>query len=161
MRSLPYSSTVALAVLLAGSRGATAADTANASVVVNAQFSSRTSLKVSTELLQFDVARPDQPALAAIDFLAAARTQAGAEVVLSVEPLRGLEDPGGAAGVESSMTFAGEGDGTLGGVVASAGPTVAGQWVGSGRRAGRLLFSLRAGATGAYTVPIRFVLSAP
>jgi hypothetical protein len=161
MRSLPYLPIAAFALLLTGTDNALAAETANATVVVNAQFSSRTSLRVSAELLQFDVARPDQPALAVVDFSAAARTQAGAEVVLSVEPVRGAEGPGGAADVESSITFTGEGDGALGGTVATAGGTLAGRWIGSGLRNGRLLFSLRAAAPGTYTVAMRFVLSAP
>ena len=37
---------------------------ANASVVVTAQFGSRTALKVSTELLQFDVTTAHRPAVA-------------------------------------------------------------------------------------------------
>jgi hypothetical protein len=161
MRSLPYLSIAAFALFVAGTDRALAAETASAAVAVSAQFASRTSLTVSTERLQFDVAQPDQPALAAVDFTAAARTQAGAEIVLSVEPLRPNDGPGGAADVESSLTFAGEGNGTLAGTVATAGATPAGRWTGSGVRTGRLLFSLRAGAPGTYAVTLRFVLSAP
>ena len=161
MRSLPYLSIVAVAFLLTGTGWALAAETASATVTINAQFASRTSLTVSTELLQFDVARTDRPALAVVDFATAARTQAGAEVVLSVEPLHSAEGPGGAADIESSITFTGEGDGTLGGTIAAAGATPAGRWIGSGVRNGRLLFSLRAAAPGTYTVAMRFVLSAP
>ena len=160
MRSLPYLAIVALAVLALQPAAAVAGDSASASVVVTAHFSSRTSLKVSTQLLRFDVARPDQAAIAAVDFSAAARTPLDAEVVLSVAPLCGVEGPDGAAAVDTSLTFAGEGDGTLGGNVSTAVPVVAGRWVGSGVRNGRLVFSLRA-APGTYTVPVRFVLSAP
>ena len=160
MRSLLSLSLMSVVVLVPGAQPASAGDTATAAIVVHATFSSRTSLKVSTELLRFDVARPDSDAAAAVDFSAAARTQPGAEVVLSVEPLRVVEGPGGAADVESSMTFAGEGDGLLAGVVA-AGPTIAGRWTGSGLRTGRVVFSMRAAAAGTYTVPVRFVLSAP
>jgi hypothetical protein len=161
MRSLPYLSIVAVAFLLTGTGRALAAETASATVTVNARFASRTSLTVSTEMLQFDVARPDRPALAVVDFAAAARTQAGSEVVLSVEPLHSADGPGGAADVESSITFAGEGDGTLGGAIATAGTTPVGRWIGSGVRNGRLTFSLRGAAPGTYTVTMRFVLSAP
>jgi hypothetical protein len=161
MRSLPHCSIVALGVLLGAPQASLAADAANASVVVNVQFSTRTSLKVSSDVLHFDVARPSEPALAAVDFSAAARTQSGAEVVLSVEPLRGVEGPGGAADVESSLTVEAAGAGTVSGVVAPDQPTIAGRWIGSGVHAGRLLFSLRAAASGTYTVPMRFVLSAP
>lgn len=161
MRSLFSLSLMSVVVLVPGAQPASAGDTATAAVVVHATFSSRTSLKVSSELLRFDVARPDSDAAAAVEFSAAARTQAGAEVVLAVEPLRLVEGPGGAADAESSMTFAGEGDGLLAGVVAAGGPTVAGRWIGSGLRTGRVLFSMRAAAAGTYTVPVRFVLSAP
>ena len=161
MRSLSL-----LAVLFASATAfaparAAASDTATAVVVVSAQFGSRTSLRVSTQLLQFDVASPGQSATAAVDFSAGARTQSGGEVVLAVEPVRAVEGPGGAADVESSLSFAGEGDGTSAGTVGSITPTVAGRWSGSGLRPGRLVFSLRAGARGTYTVPVRFVLSTP
>jgi hypothetical protein len=59
------------------------------------------------------------------------------------------------------MTFAGEGDGLLAGVVVNGAAAVAGRWTGSGLRTGRVLFSMRAAAAGTYTVPVRFVLSAP
>jgi hypothetical protein len=161
MRSLLSLSLMGVVILVPGAQPASAGDTATAAIVVHATFSSRTSLKVSTELLRFDVARPGSEAAAAVDFSAAARTQAGAEVVLSVQPLQIVEGPGGAADAESSMTFAGEGDGLLAGVVINGGAAVAGRWTGSGLRTGRVLFSMRAAAAGTYTVPVRFVLSAP
>jgi hypothetical protein len=160
MRSL-LSLSLMCVLVVCRARPASAGETAAAAIAVHATFGSRTSLKVSTELLRFDVTRPDGAAAAAVDFSAAARTQPGAEVVLSVEPLRTVEGPGGAADAESSVTFAGEGDGMLAGVFAAGGPTVAGRWTGSGLRTGRMLFSMRAAAAGTYTVPVRFVLSAP
>lgn len=158
MRSLPILATVAFALL---PHGAAAQSSASASVVVNAQFGSHTSLRVSSQILRFDVADLAQPTSVAVDFSAAARTQAGGEVMLSVEPVRALEGPGGAADVESAISFAGEGDGTLTGVLGTAAPSIAGRWTGSGIRTGRLLFSLRTSAAGSYTLPVRFVLSAP
>ena len=152
---------VATAGLLAGPSPVSAADTATTSVIVSVQFSSRTSLRVSTDLLQFDVAAPNQPATAGVDFSAGARTHSGAEVLLSIEQVRGIAGPGGASEVESSVSFAGEGDGTLHGALVAAGPAVAGRWIGSGRRQGRLVFALQAGASGNYIVPVRFILSAP
>ena len=140
---------------------ARATDATTAVVVVSAQFGSRTSLRVSTELLQFDVMAPGQPATAAVTFSAAARTRSGGDVVLSMEPARAIDGPGGAADVESSLSFVGEGDGTAGGAVAGATPTVAARWSGSGLRTGRLVFSLRSRAAGTYSVPMRFVLSTP
>jgi hypothetical protein len=81
--------------------------------------------------------------------------------MLSVEPLRDVEGPGGAADVESSVTFEGEGEGTMAGRLTTAKPVVAGRWIGNGRRNGRLIFALRAAARGSYVLPLRFVLSAP
>jgi hypothetical protein len=136
-------------------------DSANGAVVVTARFGARTSLTVSTRVLHFDVANPSEAVQAEVDFAAGARTSAGAEVVLSVEPEQAVSGPGGAADVETSITFAGEGEGTMAGTVDASSPAVAGRWTGSGRRTGRLIFSLRAGAAGSYTLPVRFILSTP
>ncbi len=159
MRSLFPIAVLALATLVQAPAGATGP--ASGVVVVSAQFGSRTSLRVSTELLQFDVIAPGQPATAAVTFSAGARTRSGADVVLSVEPVRAVDGPGGAADVESSLAFEGEGEGTLSGVIAGSAPSVAARWSGSGMRTGRLVFSLRSRAPGSYTVPVRFVLSTP
>jgi hypothetical protein len=140
---------------------AVAADSSTATVVVSVQFSSRTSLHVSTDTLQFDVSTPGDAATAAIDFSAAARTHTSAEVLLSVEQVRGVAGSGGARDIESALTFAGQGNGTVGGALSAVAPAVAARWTGSGLRAGHLVFSLRTCATGRYVVPVRFVLSAP
>jgi len=161
MRSIPFFAGVVAASLLLAASPVSAADTATANVIVSARFASRTSLKVSTDLLRFEVAGPGQPATATVDFAAGARTQAGAEVLLSIEQLRSVEGLGGASDLESFLSFAGEGSGTLAGALIATGPAVAGRWIGSGLRQGRLVFALRAGASGNYIVPVRFVLSAP
>ena len=159
MRTLPLFAVVAALSGMASI--VSAAETAATSVVVSAQFSSRTTLNVSTEVLRFDVANPGEPATASVDFSAGARTFSGAEVLLSVEQIRSLDGPGGSSDIESSVSFMGQGYGTLDGVLGAAHPAVAGRWSGSGLRQGRLRFALRAGASGSYTVPVRFVLSAP
>jgi hypothetical protein len=161
MRSILFLVGVVAATELAAASTVSAADAGTARVVVSVQFASRTSLKVSTDLLQFEVAGTDRPATATVDFAAGARTQAGAEVVLSIEQLRAVQAPGGASDLESPVSFAGEGDGTLAGALVAAGPAVAGRWIGSGLRQGRLVFALRAGASGNYILPVRFILSAP
>ena len=161
MRSIPFFAAVMAASLLLAASPVSAAETATASVVVSAKFASRTSLKVSTNLLRFELAGPGQPATATVDFAAGARTLAGAEVLLSIEQLRSVEGPGGASDLDSSVSFAGEGAGTLAGALIATGPAVAGRWIGSGLRQGRLVFALRAGASGNYIVPVRFILSAP
>jgi hypothetical protein len=95
-----------------------------------------------------------------VDFSAAVRTHAGVNVVLSIEV--GAE-PGETTVHEtgSTLTFVGEGEGTLGGTVLRAGRSVAARWIGSGRRTGRLRFLLRTRTVGSYTIPVRFVLTAP
>lgn len=157
-----FLSSLAFAAAVIGTPvAASAAETVSTAMTVEATFSSRTSLHVSADLLQFEIAAPGGPATAAVDFSAAARTRPEAEVVLSVEPLRGVDGPGGAADVESSVSFAGEGGGTLSGTLDAAAAAVAGRWTGSGQRRGRLVFVLRGGASGRYILPVRFVLSAP
>jgi hypothetical protein len=137
------------------------AETASATMVVAATFNSRTALNVSTETLEFTVAASGEPAVAAVDFSARARTTSDGQVVLSVEPLPELQIPRGPAASDSALTFSGAGEGTLSGVVARTGPTVAGRWTGSGQRQGRLVFALRTADSGEYVIPVRFVLTAP
>ena len=138
-----------------------AEESATASVAVSAQFSSRTSLKVSSQLLQFAVTAPGEAALATVEFSAGARTRPAGEVVLTVEATRAMDGPGGAADIDTAVTFSGEGEGTTAGALGSAAPSVAGRWSGSGLRTGRLTFALRSAVTGSYSVPLRFVLSTP
>ena len=152
---------LAFTAVLAVAAPAGAQETRTATVQANARIGSRTSLTVSSEQLRFDLSDANQPAVATVDFVAGARTQPGGEVVLTVETVRSLEGPGGAADVDASISLAGSGEGTLDGATLSSGPVVAGRWTGSGRRSGRLSFTLRAAAPGTYTLPVRFILSAP
>ena len=150
-----------VAVLAVCARGAAAEDVATARVSVNLHVASRTSLKVSSRVLHFDVTRPGGFATAALDFSAGARTPARSDVVLTIEPERGIDGPGGAAEVDTDLSFIGEGDGVLAGSVALAHGTVVGRWQGSGLREGRIIVTLRANAAGTYSLPVRFVLSTP
>jgi hypothetical protein len=143
--------------LLSVAVNVSAAETACRSVTVVATFSSRTTLQVSSDLLTFDVISAEAPATASVDFLAAARTHAGGPVVLSIERVREAT----AESAVASLAFNGDGAGTTSGSVSGQSPTVAGQWIGSGVRRGRLVFALRSSTTGTHIVPIRFVLSAP
>ncbi len=160
MQRLPSLFAVVL-IACVGAAPSSASERATQTIGASAQFHSRTSLSVSTDVLRFDVTSAGLPATIDVDFVAAARTRTDGEVVLTVEPVRAIEGPGGAADVEASVAFAGEGAGTLAGQIAPSSAAAAGRWTGSGRRTGRLRFSLRAGAAGAYTLPVRFVLSAP
>ena len=161
MRSLFPAAVLTVAALAAPSFAA-ASDTATSVVVVSANFGSRTSLKVSTELLQFDVTAPGQPASVAVTFSAGARTQTGGEVVLSVEASRAIDGPGGAADVETALSFSGEGDGTLGGPVHGHAPTRCGT-LDRQRPSNRAAWCSRSvpGAPGVYSVPVHFVLESP
>ena len=163
MRSLS-SSLVACAIVVAGLAApspAAAGDSTTASVTVTAQVASRTSLQVSAETLQFSVADQAGEARASIEFAAGARTRTGGDVVLTVEALRAADGPGGAADVETALTFTGLGEGTTTGALRTNGPVVAARWNGSGKRTGTLTFALRSSTPGTYTVPVRFVLSIP
>lgn len=141
---------------------ARAEEIATAAVRVEAQFFARTSLQVSNDLLQFDVVPSGDraTATASVSFLARARTASGADIVLTVEPLRSVEGPGG-ADAGTALSFAGDGHGLLSGELSTAVPALVGRWQGSGVREGRVVFTLRADAMGNYSVPVRFVLSAP
>ncbi len=162
MRTLPAALTSLVLGLSLATSDASAAETATASVTVNVHVASRTSLKVSSQVLRFDVVEPGGEATASIDFTAAARVPAGADVVLTVEPIRQTNHQGLAAqAVSSSTTFAGQGEGMLAGAIDARAASVAGRWCGSGRRQGRILFKMRANAAGRYMMPVRFVLSTP
>lgn len=142
------------AVLASGAdHPAAASEKTTRVVTAHAEVAARTSLTVSSEVVQFSVTKPGQPATATIDFVAGVRTRAGAEVVLTVEAAT-LDG-------DARITLAGDGDATLHGAMMAARPSVAARWVGSGRRTGRLTFALHAAAPGTYTVAMRVVLSAP
>jgi hypothetical protein len=136
-------------------------ETATAAVRVNVQIAARTSLKVSSHVLHFDVAEPGGAATASIDFSAGARAPAGADVVLTVERLHDVDGPGQAADVEPTITFEGEGAGMVPGTIHCDTPSVAARWHGSGKREGRLVFTMRSSATESYNVPVRLVLAIP
>jgi hypothetical protein len=138
-----------------------ASERATATIAATAQLTSRTSLTVSAETLRFDVTSPGAAAIVSVEFVASARTHGQGEVVLTVEPVRGIEGPGGASDLDAAVAFSGDGAGTQTGLLRTADPVVAGRWTGSGRRTGRLRFSLNTDTIGAYSLPVRFVLSAP
>jgi len=140
-------------------RAVAAEEIASRHVTVNVNLATRTSLKVSSRMLQFDVAQPGGVATAALDFTAGARMPAGCDVVLTVEALPTAD---GAAGKTTpDLSFVGEGPGMLAGSMAGARSTIVGRWQGSGLREGRVIFTLRASAAGTYSLPVRLVLSTP
>jgi hypothetical protein len=140
-------------------RIAHAEEIASRNVVVNVNVVTRTALRVSSDRLRFDVPRTGGAATASIDFTAGARMPAGCDVVLTVEPLHGMD---GSADVrDADLTFIGEGPGMLAGSMAAGRSTIVGRWQGSGLREGRVVFTLRGTAAGSYSLPIRVVLSTP
>ena len=128
-------------------------DTTTRSILAHAQVAARSSLIVSSELLQFQVSEPGRAASATVDYVAGVRTHAGTEVLLTVETTSDLAD--------TNVSFANLADGGARGALTMMRPVIAGRWIGSGRRTGRIAFSLSAGTAGVYPVPVRFVLSAP
>ena len=164
MRAIRNTALTALfgaSALMAAAGVCFAGDSSTASVTVTAGFASRTSLKVSTDVLRFDIKAAGQSTETIVDFSAAARTQQGGEVVLTVELVGAMNGPGGASDVETSLTFSGFGNGLGKGPLDCSVPSIAGRWVGSGLRTGQLAFTLRSSVPGSYSVPVRFVLSAP
>ena len=148
-----------LAILLATSARPVAAQTSVA-VTAEARVQSRTSLSVSADVLRFDVVDPAVPATAAVEFSAGIRAAAGVETLLVVEPLTAVQGPGGAADVEVLLRFDGVGSGITTGELGVARAPAA-RWTGSGLHTGRLVFRLTSRVPGAYSLPVRFVLSAP
>jgi hypothetical protein len=140
---------------------ARAAETVTSTISVNVRVAARTSLKVSSQVVRFNVLEPGAPATASIDFSAGVRVRSGADVVMTIESLRPLAGPDGAADVETSIAFDGNGDGLVSGRLDPESPSVAGRWRGSGLRLGRLSLPIRTNAAGTYTLPIRIVLSTP
>jgi hypothetical protein len=152
-----------VAIALAELTGVARVQSSPAVTTVTATFGSRSALSVSSPVLEFQVIDPGQPVTASIEFVAAARTCATGEVRLDVvlEPGSAVRGPGGAADVETILTLETGLPGIQSGVISTAAPTTAARWTGSGRRTGRLAFSLRASAPGTYTVPVRFFLNVP
>ena len=156
LRGLPFAlAALAVCVVTAATlSSAEASEAAHASLTVHADVSARTSLTVSSELLQFEIVNPANPSDAVIEFSAGARTRPDGEVLLSVERLTELEGPGGNAHQPAVVLS------EVGGQIGAA-PQVVRRWSGSGLRHGTLQFVLRARTAGKYRVPVRFVLSAP
>jgi len=130
-----------------------------ATLTMNATVRSRTSLRVSSSELRFDVLGAASAPTVLVDFFAAARAQRDADVVLTVEAVGSVQFPPGGAPPNPLVSFQGEGGQS--GPVAEGMPRILGAWKGSGVHQGRVSFTLQ-GATvaGTYVLHLRFVLSA-
>jgi len=120
------------------------------SLAASVTFAQRTSLRLSTDVLRFDVTDAATPATATLDFSAGARTASGDEVRLVIDTLSNL--PG------TLMITDGTG-GIKSGEASPIMPTIVARWTGGGLRSGRLTFALRCGIPGRYAVPISLRLS--
>ena len=149
-------------LMLASVEHMSASESVQRSVIVQADVAPRTSLRTSAEVLKFEVAGPDQPATASIEFWAGTRTQAGGEVLLIVEQLAPPRRISGTEGGDESAPTDGMHSGSTDAVDVSApGRKVAKRWIGSGLRQGTIDFVLHASEPGMYDVALQFVLSAP
>lgn len=125
-------------------------------LTIRASVAPATTLRVSSQVLVFDVDSDEASAVARLDYTASARTQRDGEVILLVETTRSVEGPGGAADLDASLTMGGEGI-----PVPSDEHVVAERWIGGGTRSGRIVFTLRGAAAGRYVLPVRVSLSIP
>jgi hypothetical protein len=149
----------AVPVLLEGSGQAVA------TIRFGASVGAATSLRLSSSELRIEAKRSGDTGpmiVGSVDYLAFARTHTGGDVVLTVEAERSLDElVGGAADGATMIEFGGTGVGALTGVLHTV-PEVAARWQGSGRREGRLTFTMRGqGPTSDALMPLRFVLSTP
>lgn len=142
---------LAVAAPAFGASGDQSSPRAEQSLTVSAAFAPRASVQVSNQVLQFDVIDASLPVDASIEFEAGARTGSAGHVLLVFDA--DLAVPGG------TLAIAGGSDGTVPGLVTRS-PTVVARWVGSGLRAGRIVFRLQA-APGRYEIPLRFRLETP
>jgi hypothetical protein len=117
----------------------------------------RTSLRVSTSRLRFDVAADGSVTGAAADYRAAARTAAQGRVVLTIQPDGALVGPGGSAATGLAVRC-GE---AAGAAPLKAGRSqVVGRWTGSGVWQGSVNCRLEgATAPGSYFQPVNFVVA--
>jgi hypothetical protein len=136
------------------------AESAPATVKVTAQLSSRTSLRVSNDVLQFEVLYPTQPVVVSVGFVAGARTTDRSPVLLLFEMVEAVRGIDGVHHGDATLTLMNEDGGVITELKPGT-PATARRWVGSGQRAGRLLFALRAETAGRYRVPMRLTLTAP
>jgi len=120
---------------------------ATATLNASAHVSARTAVRVSREVLVFQVIDAAIPAEATVTFTAGARTRSDGEVQLFVRQ----ELP-------TSWTMTAS-DGTLHAVMSNE-PAIVSRWTGGGLRRGEVRFQLQ-GVPGTYTIPVRFFVSVP
>lgn len=149
-------------LMIASVERASASESVQRSLLVQAEVLTRTSLKTSADVVQFEVASADRPATASIQFSAGTRTQAGGEVLLIVEQFATPQRIAGTEGGGDSGPSEGMEPASVDAIDVSApGRKIAKRWIGSGLRQGTIDFVLHASEPGIYDVSLQFVLSAP
>ncbi len=152
MRSVSVFGLLVVSCLCSSSLGASD-QVATATIGARANFETRTSLQVSTRVLEFHIANPEVAAEATLDYSAGVRVQPGAETILQVQASLPVDGAG------MVLTVSTEGVPADSVSIEGAFPSTAARWAGAGVRTGRLRFSLR-GAPGTYRVPIGLTLNA-
>ena len=155
-RTIRLGASLIVIVLLVSPRHALATDTVK-HLTIRADLRSATALRVSSQVLVFDVTEEGESAVATVDYVASARAPQDAEVILNVEVLK-VGGPAGAADEGETLTVAEPGGRTS---LLLRGEAIAAHWVGGGTRAGHLVFTLRSAPAGRYVLPVRFLLLAP
>lgn len=149
------------AVLLYASAAMSQSPGPTVSVRATAVVSERISLSVSADVLHFVVEVGSDEAAATIEFTAGVRAAPGRAVLLLAEPAGDLEGTMGGAVSAGELRFEGEGDALPSGVLAGGASRIVARWIGGGRRHGTVVFHLRGAAPGAYSIPIRLLVSVP
>jgi hypothetical protein len=156
LRNLASLAIVLTSSLPLGASGQAFAQQVTQSVTATATFGPRTSLQVSSQVLQFHITDASIPVEVSVDFAAGARTRIGGDVRLVVDVTDPVEVRPGTTG--QALTIVGGTAGTIAGTLAQDAPVVAARWLGSGLRTGRVTFRLHA-APGRYDIPVRFVVT--
>lgn len=130
-------------------------------VRATAIVSERISLSVSAEVLQFVVEDGSDEAAARLEFTAGVRAVPGRDVLLIAEPAGDLQAATGGPVSAGELRFAGEGDAMLSGLLVGGAPRIVARWTGGGQRRGTIVFHLRGAAPGAYSIPVRLLVSVP
>jgi hypothetical protein len=135
---------------------------ARATLTMTASLDTRTSLRVSSSQVRFELVDGTPPAPVFVEFTVAARVRANTDVVLTVEAVGRLEGPSENTSTSEDVVLWFQGEGARAGTLTEGVPHVAGAWKGSGVRRGRVAFGLRGTlAAGEYLQALHFVVSTP
>jgi hypothetical protein len=139
----------------------------SASVSLNVNVGSQARITFSSTTLVFPDADPDSvplvPGSPGVDVTAKARASRNAQVVLTVQASDDLRS-GMSTLPASLITWSGDGNGFLSGVLSRASPQLVAAWTGSGIRTGAQSFAFQNSWThppGTYSVTLVYTVSMP